>query len=134
MKQILPLLSFISALYLSSINLQARTNADPVKNILEQSNNFYNSTSSILGNPDDNDSKFVIYITDGILNIKYNKPAELLNGEVIIYNLLGQEIAKKALETVTINQITLSVRNTCYIVKINYSGKVHTQKVVPSGQ
>lgn len=105
----------------------------PEKNVLEQSISLINSTNAELLNADDiNDSKFEVYINDGILTIKYNKPAELANGEVIVFNLLGQEVARKRLEVSPINQIPLSVQNTCYIVKISYSGKVHTKKVVPS--
>jgi hypothetical protein len=76
------------------------------------------------------DKKFNIYVSQGYLNIKYNKPQELLNGEVIIYNLLGQEVTRKKLETIYINQVSLSVQNTCYLIRISYSGKIHTQKVI----
>lgn len=134
MKQILLLLSFISALCLFPNSVLANTNADPTKGILEQSNSFFTPLSNNVNNQDDADTKFVIYISDGILNIKYNKPAELLNGEVIVFNLLGKEITRKRLDNISINQVALSVQNTCYIVKINYSGKVHTQKVIPSAQ
>jgi len=132
MKKILPLTILISAFFIT-LNLQAGIITDPNKSILE-SNSFLASLSSNFANPDDIDTKFVIYINGSILNIKYNKPQELINGEVIVYNLLGQEITRKRLENTNINQITLSVQNTCYIVKINYSGKVHTQKVVPTAQ
>ncbi len=111
----------------------AAYNLLPEKNVLEQSTSWINSTIVELLNADDiNDSKFEVYIIDGILTIKYNKPAELVNGEVIVFNLLGQEVARKRLEVSAINQMPLSVQNTCYIVKISYSGKVHTKKVVPS--
>jgi hypothetical protein len=79
------------------------------------------------------ESKFTLYINEGFLNIKYDKPNELANGEVFIYNLLGQEIARKKLETIAINQISIPNQNTCFIVRINYSGKVYTQKIVVSG-
>lgn len=105
----------------------------PVNTVVEQSVSWIKASANAdLVNPDDNDSKFILYIADGILNIKYNKPFELANGEVIVFNLLGQEITRKRLEISTINQVPLSIQNTCYIVKITYSGKVHTQKVVPS--
>jgi len=86
----------------------------------------------LINNDNNTDSKFILYIADGTLNIKYNKPMELINGEVVVFNLLGQEITRKRLEVSTLNQVPLSISNTCYIVKISYSGKVHTQKVVPS--
>ncbi len=91
----------------------------------------YNETN-IFSNPEE-ESKFKLYISDGILNIKYDKPNELLNGEVIIYNLLGQEVTRKKLETIVINQISMPSQNTCYIVRINYSGKVYTQKIIVNG-
>jgi hypothetical protein len=76
------------------------------------------------------DKKFSIYVNQGYLNIKYNKPQELQNGEVIVYNLLGQEVTRKKLETLYVNQIIIPVQNTCYLVRICYSGKTYTQKVI----
>ena len=76
------------------------------------------------------ENKFILFINDGMLNIKCNKPGELLNGEVIIYNLLGQEMLRKRLETSILNQVVLPLQNTCYIVKIHYSGNVFTQKII----
>lgn len=91
----------------------------------------YNEFNSF-SNPEE-ESKFKLYISEGILHIKYNKPNELLNGEVIIYNLLGQEVSRKKLENIDINQISMPTQNTCYIVRINYSGKVYTQKIIVNG-
>jgi hypothetical protein len=76
------------------------------------------------------EKKFNIYVNQGYLNIKYNKPQELLNGEVVIYNLLGQEVTRKKLEAIYVNQVSLPVQNTCYLIRICYSGKIHTQKVI----
>lgn len=87
------------------------------------------SESYSFSNPEE-ESKFKLYISDGILNIKYDKPNELLNGVVFIYNILGQEVTRKKLETVDINQISMPTQNTCYIVRITYSGKVYTQKII----
>lgn len=87
--------------------------------------------SSFFSNPEE-ENKFTLYINQGTLSIKYNNPIELTNGEVIVYNLLGQEITRKKLENSNLNQVSLSVQNTCYLVKISYSGKVHTQKVMVS--
>lgn len=78
----------------------------------------------------DDENKIILFVNDGILNIKYNKPKDLVNGDVIIYNLLGQEVTRKKLENSPINQITLPSQHTCYIVKIHYSGAVYTQKIV----
>jgi hypothetical protein len=80
----------------------------------------------------DEENKFTLYINQGTLSIKYGNPIELVNGEVIVYNLLGQEITRKKLENSNLNQVTIPVQNTCYLVKISYSGKVHTQKVMIS--
>ena len=82
----------------------------------------------------DNETKFTLYIDEGTLYIKYPRPQDLLNGEAVIYNLLGQEVARKKLESSNINQIALPLQNTCYIVRINYSGKVYTQKVIASAR
>ncbi|HEX2935714.1 MAG TPA: T9SS type A sorting domain-containing protein [Bacteroidales bacterium] len=90
------------------------------------------SEINVFSNPEE-ESKFKLYISEGILNIKYDKPNELLNGEVYIYNLLGQEVSRKKLETIEINQISMPTQNTCYIVRINYSGKVYTQKIIVNG-
>jgi hypothetical protein len=81
--------------------------------------------------PED-ETKFTLYISDGILFIKYAKPQELVNGEAVIYNLLGKEVARKKLVNSDVNEISIPIQNTCYIVRINYSGKVFTQKVIPS--
>lgn len=94
---------------------------------------FYESPNESVMNTDD-ENKFTLYISQGTLNIKYDKPNELINGEVIVYNLLGQEITRKKLENSNLNQISLQVQNTCYLVKISYSGKVHTQKVMISAE
>ncbi len=82
----------------------------------------------------DDDSKFTLYINQGTLSIKYSKPSELANGEVVVYNILGQEITRKKLEVSNLNQIAISVQNTCYLVRISYSGKMHTKKVMTSVQ
>ena len=128
--------NFTLLLYTSLLCIGIDTSANsssPERNIIEQPVAWVKTVDVNLFTPDDNnDNKFVIYINDGILNIKYNKPFELANGEVIVFNLLGQEVTRKKLEITTINQVYLSVQKTCYIVKISYSGKVHTQKVVPS--
>lgn len=93
---------------------------------------YQNNYESVVNTDDEN--KFTLYISLGILNIKYDKPIELINGEVIVYNLLGQELTRKKLENSNLNQITIQVQNTCYLVKISYSGKVHTQKVMISAE
>jgi hypothetical protein len=92
-----------------------------------------NAVSFPSGNTE-NENKFTLYITEGTLYIKYPKPQELVNGEAIVYNMLGQEITRKTLENNMVNEITLPLQNTCYIVRINYSGKVHTQKVIASNR
>jgi hypothetical protein len=92
-----------------------------------------NELSFYSDNTDEN-NKFTIYMSQGLLNIKYNKPNDLLHSEIIVYNLLGQEVTRKKLEPVTINQISIPIQNTCYIVRINYSGKVHTQKIIVSAE
>lgn len=134
--QILPFTGLF-CMSLCTINTKAYA-ALPENTVVEQTVSWINTSASSsinLTNPDDNsDSKFILFIADGVLNIRYNKPFELANGEVIVFNLLGQEITRKRLEISTINQVPLSIQNTCYIVKISYSGKVHTEKVMPSAQ
>lgn len=93
-------------------------------------NNFYGATPP----PAVDETKFVIYVNDGTLFIKYGKTNELINSEAVVYNILGQEITRKKLEAINLNQISIPVQNTCYIIKISYSGKVHTQKVMVSNQ
>jgi hypothetical protein len=131
------ILSFTIGSFLGVAALQASMpNTGQSKNILELGYSSFASSNAPLESslPDDADNKFVLYINQNTLNIKYNKPLELVNGEVIIFNLLGQEITRKKLENNTLNQISIPVQNTCYIVRINYSGKIHTQKVVASNQ
>jgi hypothetical protein len=103
---------------------------NPVANIFPP----FNESIIFSDNNDDDNPKFTLYMSQGFLNIKYNKPNELLNSEIIVYNLLGQEVTRKKLEAVAINQISIPVQNTCYIVRINYSGKVHTQKIIVSAE
>jgi len=86
---------------------------------------FASTDSTIL-----EDKKFNLYVNQGVLNIKSTKPQELKNGEVVIYNLLGQEVTRKKLEANALNQVPVSLQNTCYLVRISYSGKVYTQKVI----
>ena len=131
----LPKVLLISLICLGFSNYKSDAKSvDPEKTVLDQSSFWTANSSANTLSTDDNDNKFIIYINDGALIIKYNKPQELMNGEVVIFNLLGQEITRKKLEINILNQVTLSTQNTCYIVKISYSGKVHTQKVVASGK
>jgi hypothetical protein len=99
---------------------------------LTRSFSFSYATSDESDKTPDEENKFTLYINQGTLSIKYGNPIELVNGEVIVYNLLGQEITRKKLENSNLNQVTIPVQNTCYLVKISYSGKVHTQKVMIS--
>lgn len=75
-------------------------------------------------------TKFVLFISDGILNIECKKPEELVNADIIIYNLLGQKMTQKKLEMDKLNKITLPLQNTCFIVKILYLGNIFTQKII----
>ncbi len=97
-----------------------------LNNIYKIKNNYYFDSDTI------NDAKFSIYISQGILNIKYPAPQELEDGEVVVFNILGQVITHKKLEISAINQVLLPIHNTCYIVRITYSGKVFTQKIILS--
>ena len=83
---------------------------------------------------DESESKFTLYIYDGILFIKYTKPQELSKGEVVVFNMLGKEVARKKLETIAINQVAVTKQNTCFIIKITYSSKVYTQKLIVTAQ
>lgn len=78
--------------------------------------------------------KFNLFVNQGTLYIKYHKPQELQNGEVIVYNLLGQEVTRKKLEVTQLNQLSIPVQNTCYLVRIAYSGKIYTQKIMVQGR
>jgi hypothetical protein len=109
--------------FLLSIKAEANTSAS-----LLFVNNY--NTFSISDTTQLKDKKFTIFVSQGLLNIKYAKPNELLNGEIIIYNLLGQEVVRKKLEAVPTNQIAIPIQNTCYLIRINYSGKTHTTKVI----
>jgi hypothetical protein len=131
MVKVIKIASLISVFCLGLTQIQA---IGAINFIVNQASEKFEILSNDPSTPDDNESKFLIYINEGTLNIKYDKPSELTNGEVIVYNLLGQELIRKRLESITLNQVFLTVQNTCYIVKISYSGKVHTQKVVPSIQ
>jgi len=126
MMKILP---FIIFFYLGCLITLKATASDGQGN---GNSDIFNNTSSL--STEDNENKFILFIKDGTLTIKYSKPSELINGEVLIFNLLGQEITRKKLESIAINQVNIPIQNTCYIVKINYSGKVHTQKVVVTVQ
>ena len=87
----------------------------------------------LLYDPDtESDVKFTLYFSQGILFIKHPVPQELEEGEVVVFNMLGQVITRKKLENNYINQIPLPNHNTCYIVRISYSGKIFTQKIIAS--
>jgi hypothetical protein len=101
------------------------------------SNNYYSLVNySIYNNANylDPDTstyiKFTLYINQGILNIKCSLPQELEEGDVAVFNLLGQVITRKKLESNFLNQLSLPNHNTCYIVRISYSGKIYTQKII----
>jgi len=101
-------------------------NNSSINNISRIKYNSYLDSDTII------DSKFTIYVSQGILNIKYPVPQELEDGEVVIFNMLGQVITRKKLENSPLNQVNLPNHNTCYIVRISYSGKVYTQKIILS--
>ena len=70
--------NFTLLLYTSLLCIGIDTSAkssSPESNIVEQPVAWVKTVDVNLFTPDDNsDNKFVIYINDGILNIKYNKP------------------------------------------------------------
>ena len=80
--------------------------------------------------PDESEAKFTIYLSQNILNIKYTKPQDLANSEVIVFDLLGKEVIRKHLESTPLNQIPVPQQNTCFIIRINYAGKVYTKKII----
>ena len=131
MKQIL-LISFISIGFLLSGQV-ARSGG---LNYYTNNNEFFNirgNTSTSVNDPDDeSETKFNLYISQGILNIKYPVPQELENGEIVIFNMLGQVMIRKKLENSFLNQVNLPTQNSCFIVRINYSGKVFTKKIILS--
>lgn len=118
--------------FLVGFSSMATTIPNLPNEILSRSFTFSYAPSDETDKTPEDENKFTLYINQGTLSIKYGNPNELLNGEVIVFNLLGQEITRKKLETSNLNQVTIPVQNTCYLVKISYSGKVHTQKVMIS--
>jgi hypothetical protein len=122
----------IMVLPLGAVNIANYTDHNIMAKSLYSIVEFKASDFSVVSS--DNENKFTLYINEGILYIKYSKPLDLLNGEAVVYNLLGQEVTRKKLENNNINQVTLPLQNTCYIVRINYSGTVYTQKVIASAQ
>ena len=133
MRNFLKITVSIVAIFVSAVPLRADKPVNvnfymmykPVVSILES------EAVKVSLNSDD-ETKFTLYISDGTLYIKYSKPQELVNGEVIVYNLLGKEIVRKKLENTNVNEVSVPVQNTCYIVRLNYGGKVYTKKVIPS--
>ena len=124
------LLTFAGILF-SGVLFQATANPVPGKNGLERSSSIIENTTPT-STSDENESKFTLYINAGTLYVKYSKPTELAKGEIIVYNLLGKEVARKKLDTISINQVTIPSQNTCFLIKISYSGKVYTQKIIVS--
>jgi len=61
-------------------------------------------------------SKLNIYAVENVVNIEI--PAGV-NGEIVVYNLLGGEIARKAVEANSLNKINLNVPSGYYLVKVN---------------
>lgn len=129
MREFSKMSSLMAGLIAVSFSLQAK---NPDNNISGRKSHSLNENAVFfpLAPPEDKQVKFILYVSEGILNIKYPKPQELMNGEVIIYNLLGKEVIRKRLDPDAINQVNLPAQTTCYIVRINYSGKVHTQRII----
>jgi hypothetical protein len=98
---------FLLGILVSLTALNSVTNAANSFPFSTSYNNFSLSDTTLL-----NEKKFNIFVNQGFLNIKYNKPQELLNGEVIVYNLLGQEVTRKKLEAIQTNQVLIPVQNT----------------------
>jgi len=78
-----------------------------------------------LGSPELEANSIQIYANQN--NIIVNVPVNV-NGEVVVYNVVGQEIAKKAVEA-GVNTLTVSDVNTVYIVKVMANNSVITEKV-----
>jgi hypothetical protein len=129
-----PKISLVLAVFvLYSTATEVLANPIPGKNGIERSSSIIeNATPAATPAADNTDIKFTTYISEGILYIKYPKPQDLSKGDVIVYNLLGKEVIRKKLECIPINQVAINSQNTCYIVKITYSGKIYTQKIIVS--
>ncbi|MFZ4799371.1 MAG: T9SS type A sorting domain-containing protein, partial [Bacteroidia bacterium] len=57
-----------------------------------------------------------IYSVGKVVNVEI--PAGV-KGDIVVYNLLGSEIARKAVEANSLNKINLNVPSGYYLVKVN---------------
>jgi hypothetical protein len=109
--------------YLSTANATI-----PDKSAAERRVSFADKTTNNV--TADTSQNFNLYISQNTLNIKCNNPMSLTNGEVVVYNILGKEITRKKLEKANLNLVALPSQVACYIVRITYSNRIYTQKVI----
>ena len=91
---------------------------------------YANSNNHLSFQQEISESPFNLYVNDGILIIRYNHSGDLIGCEVSVFNILGQEILHKKLDNSVTNQLSLPLKNTCYIIRITYSGNVYTKKII----
>ena len=76
----------------------------------------FNLTFSTVGIGDLDASKLNIYAVDKVVNVEIPMGVK---GDIVVYNLLGSEIARKAVEASSLNKINLNVPSGYYLVKVN---------------
>jgi hypothetical protein len=102
-----------------------------------------NATYSFAASPQDDPLRFIVHFKNtlgiadpgntSVTNIySYNKDVYVnftgSNGEIVIYNLLGQEVSRKNAEN-GLNKISLTQSNSAYVVKVISNQSVVSQKV-----
>jgi hypothetical protein len=76
----------------------------------------FNLTFSTVGIGEVGSAKLNIYAVEKVVNVEI--PAGV-KGDIVVYNLLGSEIARKAVEANSLNKINLNVPSGYYLVKVD---------------
>jgi hypothetical protein len=106
-----------------------RTNTSYTFNYTAGSNDnrFLLHFKSAFGINDPSNLKINVYAYDQTIYV--NLPQVGMNGNIVVYNALGQEVARKTIDGKQFNTIHMGNTNANYIVKVVTDNKVCTEKV-----
>ena len=74
------------------------------------------------------DNSVSIYSFRNNIYIK-NNTENIIKGEVVVYNILGEEIIRKQINNTTLNKITINKVSGNYIVRVLTNNKIYSEKV-----
>ena len=91
--------------------------------------NVISVVTTYVGLPNDpNNENVTIYTHQTDLMI-FCQNAKNVEGQVLVYNMLGQPLVRTKLQNSSLNRIPLQVQNTAVIIKLILNGQIYTRKV-----